>query len=202
VQVKRQEAQVIGQPRAVVMAVAGPLSVVHAQSVDQQQQPVARGRAAVLCQRAGRIVAIQRAAPIAHTGRDGEGVGRARQVVAEDAVRDRAMGLELRRSIVIRVELPGQRETAVYRAPDQVDATANAAVDEAGDTPRATGVRSADGRWAHLDRAVNLLDDVHSRPCGRADRAHRAAGILGRCPHTFMLRACRARCSGGPIGIC
>ena len=85
-QVDGREAKFTRQRRAVVVTVALPLQVVHAQAVNQQQQAAAGGRQCGVQRRRGER---QRTAFVAQAHRGGERIRARLEVVAEDTIQCR-----------------------------------------------------------------------------------------------------------------
>jgi len=156
VQIDGRVAEVLRQRGPVVMAVARPLQIVHAEAMHEHEQLRARVR-----HRGGesRAAGRERLAFTAYAHRDRERVFRRGQVVAEHTVHHGHQAFARRRRLHL-LERGGHRaqrevEAAAHRARDATDALVN----QPGDAiHRATDDRAAQLRRRARDVGVNRLD--------------------------------------------
>ena len=124
----------VGRERgAVIVAFAPPLQVVHAQTVDEQEDPASRPRDRALERRA---LEVERLAVVAQRHLDRERIAAVSEVVTEHAVqcREHRFALERRRAATDQWrELSEQRINA---AADKPRDAADRPVDEPGDAAR------------------------------------------------------------------
>ena len=176
VQIQRRVAQRIGEHRAVIVAVARPLQIVHAQAVDQDQQlrAVVRNRfdQCLRSQRQGFACMVQ-----AH--RQGQGIAGRGEVIAEHTVEHRDHRFALRRSARVRACVRALREQGIERAAGEAGHAADAAVHQPGDAGRALRRRTADAQMRARDRGMHGFDEIGDAG-GRAYAQAREAVEVGQ----------------------
>ena len=157
VQVDRRVAEVARQRGAVIVPLALPLQVVHAQAVQQHDQ-----LAAGLRDRRGQRLAFARqgdAVPAQAHG-DRQRVVRCRQVVAEHAVQRGEQRLAPRPGAALAEQGLEPRQQAVEAVPDEADHAVDAPVDQARDAGRPVPLRPGKQSRDAGDVVMHRLDQV------------------------------------------
>ena len=157
VQIDRRVAEVARQRRAVIVALALPLQVVHAQAVDQHDQLAAGAR-----NRRGQRLAFGRqphAVPAQAHG-DRQRVARCRQVVAEDAVERGERRLAAGPCASLAEQRCKPRQQSVEALAHQPDHTVDAAINQARDAGRPVLPGPADHPRDNCNLVMHRLDEV------------------------------------------
>ena len=161
VQVDRRVVRIAFERGAMVMAVAPPLQVTHAQAVREHDDACARSLDVA---REGGAIEFERAAVAAQAHADAERIAGCREMVADHAVECRQQGFTRGRGPrLTRFRHP--RQHAMHTATDTARHAADAAVNQTGDAARRLGdFRTEHGRQAR-DVVMQVLAEV-----GHADR--------------------------------
>ena len=164
-QVERRAVERARQLPPVVVAVAFPLPVVHAQAVDQQEKPAARAR-----KRCGRRGAVERhrRAGVPHFHLCRERIAGCGEVVPEHAVQSGDDRIALLRRRPLRDQRHERAEQRVEARADNARHAADRAVDEPGDARGPPVRRGSEEQRRPGDRSMHRLDDV-GQPGGRVD---------------------------------
>ena len=174
VQIDRRESEVGSQRLPMVVAVARPLQVVHAQAMHQHQQacawpgPEVQGKAAR---------EVQRLTAAAQGHRDREWIGGVDQVVAPHAVERRNHRFTRQAAGIGWPDLRDRAEREVQTLADGARGAAHRTVDGAGDPRSLAGWHAArqvrDGR----NRVMHRLDDLGDAQRGVNTQLRQSAQI-------------------------
>ena len=176
-QVERQIPEVIGKRCPVVVPVAVPLPVVHAQPVHEHEEFVCGRHIPVLSEHAYRIVEVDKLTAITQAHINRERIPGPQKVVTVHAVRHGSVCIERWRGLTLRQKLRERRQTHVGSLANKASNTANAAIHEAGYTLRTTGRRYPQWSWPRSDSAVHLLDGPGDYVCSVGGHTHTAAQV-------------------------
>ena len=165
-QVERQIPEFFGKHRAMVVAIAIPLTVVHAKPVYKHQKSVSRGHIAASPEYAHRIVQVNALAAITQAHLDGQRVFGPQKIVAIHPVRHGSGYIQDRRGVALRQQWSDTCETGIDGASNETDTASNTAIHKARNPARAIAWGNAQRSWPMLYGAVDPLDDLGNCVCG------------------------------------
>ena len=175
VEIDRRVAEIVCERRTVIVAIASPLAIVHAQSMDQHHD-LAPG----IGVRSGQRIPGDRdchAGP-AHVHRDRQGIAGRDQVVSEHAIERRQNRLAFLRGRSVREQWNEHAEHGIDTDSDEARHATHRLVDQARDPGGSSGGRLAQDAGRPGNGVVQRFHDV-----GQSDR-----GLVGKPMETAQIR--------------